>query len=347
MKVQKFLLLILTFAIILFPRTIIYADENDFEFRVEPIFPESQIGNQGYYHFKAQQNSTVALQAKVINDSERELTITIRSLNAYSGSQGIIYQEEPVLEGTAITDEKYQFRQTTKNPTEITLAPSESEVVEFSVTVPEITGTLLGSMEFKVFQKTEEFTQGEENSQLLIDQYRAINLGVQVDVTDYNETPSVTIEGTPTFSPEQIAIMVPIQNNTPIIVPEISGTYEITNQDDANFSVTGNIPAIKMAPMSSFNYPIRWTGGTLEPGTYQIASTMDVNGEPQTFEETFTIENDEVEETQQKMEDRGQLEVAPDSFPWTMVIIIALLVVVIILLLVMILKSKKQRKENP
>lgn len=331
----------LGFVIILFPRFTIYADENDFEFRVEPIFPETQIGNKGYYHFNAQPNNTVTLQAKVINDSDREVTITIRSLNAYSGSQGIIYQEEPVLEGTEITDQKYQFRKATKSPTEVTLAPAESKVVEFSVSVPDITGTLLGSMEFKLFQKTEELAGGEENSQILIDQYRAVNLGVQVDVTGYNETPTVTIEGTPAFSPEQIAIMVPIQNNNPVILPEISGTYEITNQDEANFSVTGNIPPIKMAPMSSFYYPVRWTEGTLEPGTYQITSTIDVNGNSQNYEETFTIANDEVQESQEKLEARGQIEVEPDSFPWTTVIIIALLVIVILLLLLVILKKKK------
>ncbi len=346
MKAQKYFLFFFAFVLILFPRNTIYADENEFEFHVEPIFPKSQIGNKGYYHITAQPNSTVTLQARVINDSDQELTIAIRSLNAYSGSQGIIYQEEPVIEGTEITDERYQFRDATTTPTEeITLGPSGSEVLEFSVAVPDITGTLLGSMEFKVFQKTEEFAGGEDNSQLLIDQYRAINLGVQVDVTDYGETPSVKLEGTPTFSAEQTAILVPIQNTHPVIVPEISGTYEITKQDDAEFSITGNIAALKMAPMSSFYYPIRWTGGTLAPGTYQIASTLDVNGTAQTYEETISIGNEEVEETQEKMEARGQLEIEPDSFPWTMVIIIALLVIVIILLLVMILKSKKQRKE--
>jgi hypothetical protein len=35
------------------------------------------------------------------------LNVTIRSLNAYSENQGILYQTEPILEGTAITKDNF------------------------------------------------------------------------------------------------------------------------------------------------------------------------------------------------------------------------------------------------
>jgi hypothetical protein len=327
-----------------FPSSTIYAEENDFEFRVEPIFPESQIGNQGYYHFKGKPNETVTLQTRVINDSENELNVTIRSLNAYSGNQGIKYQPEPILEGTAITKNEFQFTKFVKNPTELTLGPLESEVIEFSVNIPDLSGTLLGSMEFRVFQGTEELTKKEENSQLLIDQYKAVNLGVQAEVTDYQETPVLTLEK-PHYSPEQIAIMIPIGNKHPIIVPNISGKYEITKQEDEKFSLNGDIPPFKMAPMTTFHYPIRWTEGTLEPGDYNVTFTLDVNGQTQTYEQTVSIKNEEVKETQEKMEERGEVEIAPKTFPWTTIIIVLLLVVVVIFLWMM-KRTKPQRKDR-
>lgn len=327
-----------------FPSFMVYAEENAFEFRVEPIFPNSQIGNQGYYHFKGTPNETVSLQAKVINDSENPLQITIRSLNAFSGNQGIIYQVEPVLEGTRITNEVFQFKKATTNPSEVNLDPYESKVVNFSVKIPDIKGTLLGSMEFRVFKGTEALTEENENSQLLIDQYKAVNLGVQIDVTDYQETPVLTLEK-PHFSPEQISVMVPMQNMHPVIVPNISGTYEITKQEDQNFSLAGDIPPFKMAPMTAFNYPIRWTEGTLEPGVYHVKSKLDVNGNTQTYEQTLSIENNEVKETQKKRVARGEIEVAPKSFPWVAVII-GLLILVIIILLWIMKKPKPQRKDR-
>jgi hypothetical protein len=344
MKFRKIIWILFLHMLLSFPSSTIYAEENDFEFRVEPIFPESQIGNQGYYHFKGKPNETVTLQARVINDSEKELNVTIRSLNAYSGNQGIIYQTEPILKGTAITNDEFQFTKFAKNPMELTLGPLKSEVVEFLVNVPDIHGTFLGSMEFRVFQGTEELTKKEENSQLLIDQYRAVNLGVQVDITDYKETPSLIFES-PHYSPEQMAIMVPMDNPNPVIVSNITGTYKVTKSEDESFSLTGEMPSFKMAPMTAFHYPIRWTEGTLEPGDYNVTFTLDVNGQTQTYEHAVSIKNEEIQETQEKMEERGEVEIAPNTFPWTTVIIVLLLVVVVILLWMM-RRSKPQRKDR-
>ncbi|THE13439.1 DUF3324 domain-containing protein [Bacillus timonensis] len=345
MKYRKILSILFPLIIIFFPSFMIYAEGNDFEFRVEPIFPESQIGNQGYYHFKGKPNETITLQARIINDSKNELIVNIRSLNAYSGNQGIIYQEEPILEGASITNDSFQFKKATTNPSsEVTVGPLESKVVEFTIKIPEINGTLLGSMEFRVFQGTEELTQKEENSQLLIDQYKAVNLGVQVDVTDYKETQTLALED-PLYSPEQMAIMVPIDNSHPVIVPNITGTYKVTKSKDEAFSLTGDIPSFKMAPMTAFHYPIRWSGEALESGDYHVTFTLDVNGNTQTYEQSLTIKNEEIKETQQKMEERGEVTVAPKTFPWTTVII-GILVVVIVILLLLTRKPKTQRKDR-
>lgn len=343
MKCQKVLWILLSLILLFFPFFTVYAE--DFEFRVEPIFPESQIGNQGYYHFKGKPNDTVTLQARVINDSEKELKVTMRSLNAYSGNQGIIYQEGPILEGTVITNDDFQFKKVVTIPTELTLGPLESKVVEFTVKVPDINGTLLGSVEFRVFKGTEELTQKKENSQLLIDQYKALNIGVQVDVTDYKETPSLNLDN-PHFSSEQIAIMIPMGNNHPVIASNISGTYKVTKSEDETFSITGEISTFKMAPMTTFHFPIQWSKGTLEPGTYHVTATLNVNGNTQLYEQTVSIANNELKETQDKMEERGELEIAPKTFPWITVFIALLIVIVVIFLLMIKKRSKPQRKDR-
>jgi hypothetical protein len=181
-------------------------------------------------------------------------------------------------------------------------------------------------MEFRVFQGAEELTEKEENSQLLIDQYKAINLGVQIDVTDYKETPSLTLES-PHYSPEQMAIMVPMDNPHPVIVSNISGTYKVTKRKDESFSLTGDMPSFKMALMTAFHYPIRLSEGTLEPGNYNVTFTLDVNGQTQTYEQTVSIKNEDVKETQEKMEERGEVKIALKTFPWTTVVIVLLLFV--------------------
>ncbi|MFD1739609.1 WxL protein host-binding domain-containing protein [Bacillus salitolerans] len=343
MKHLLLCLILLAFMFISYPIISVYAEENNFEFRVEPIFPDSQIGNKGYYHFKGTPHDTVTLQARIINDSEQNLNVIIRSLNAYSGNQGILYQTEPVLKGTEIINESFQFQKIATTPTEVTLEPLQSELVEFTLNIPNINGTLLGSVEFRVFKGTKELTQKEENSQLLIDQYKAINIGVQIDVTDYNETPSMELDK-PFFSPEQIAIMVPMENSYPVIVPNISGTYKITKNEDTTFSMTGEIPSFKMAPMTTFHYPIRWSEGTLEPGTYDVSLSLDVNGSTQSYEQTISIENNEVQKTQEKMEERGEVAIAPKTFPWTTIMIV--LFIIVLILIWMIKKPKSKRKDR-
>ncbi|WP_251555297.1 WxL protein host-binding domain-containing protein [Neobacillus muris] len=342
MKCRTILWIVLPLLFLLFPSSINYAADNDFEFRVEPIFTNTQIGQQGYYHFKGNPNETVTLQARVINDSQNELTVNIRGLNAYSGNQGIIYQEKPVLEGTAITNPSFQFNQAVTTPPNITLGPLESKVVDFVINTPAINGTLLGSMEFRVFQGTEKLNQKEDNSQLLIDQYKAINLGVQVDVSDYKETTALKL-GDPLFSPEQMAIMVPFDNSHPVIVPNITGRYKVTKSDDESFSLSGDIPSMKMAPMTAFYYPIRWSGETLGPGDYHVTVTLDVNGNTQTYTESIAIKNKQVTETQKKMEERGEIEVEPNTFPWTAVLIGILLLAVIFILVFMMRKRKPKK----
>jgi hypothetical protein len=65
MKYRKILWILLSLMLLSFPSFTVYAEEITFEFRVEPIFPESQIGKQGYYHLEGNPNETTTLQARV------------------------------------------------------------------------------------------------------------------------------------------------------------------------------------------------------------------------------------------------------------------------------------------
>lgn len=342
MKRWSWVMIILT--VLAFPPPFVYAVENDFEFRVEPIFPQSQVGNEGYYHFKGEPNQTVTLQAKVINESNETMQVLIRGLNAYSSKQGIVYQEEPASDTTSIVEESYQFKNAITTPSEISLEPLETKILDFSVKVPNIAGTLLGSMEFRVFQGTEELGNNEEQSQLLIDQYKAVNYGVQVDISDYTGETDISF-GTPSYSPEQMAIMIPVENIHPVIVPNIAGTYEITKEGDEDFAIKGELASFKMAPMTSFQYPISWTEGTLEPGTYHVNSTLAINGKTKELEETVPIENDAIEKTENFMEERGEIEIKQQSFPWIPVII-CIAVILAFLFIWMIVKGKKKPKSR-
>ncbi|MCU9612577.1 DUF916 and DUF3324 domain-containing protein [Caldibacillus lycopersici] len=346
MKYIQCFWILFAFLFLSFPTLMVYAaeNENDFAFRVEPVFPASQIDNKGYYHFKGIPNQAIVLQARVINDSNSPLTVTISSFNAYSGEQGIVYQEKTTAEGTSITNEHYQFIPYVTTPSEIELGPLESKVIDFTVNIPDITGTLLGSIEFRVFKGTESVSGEDENSKFLIDQYRAVNIGVQVDITDVVPTSTITVTK-PIYSPTLTAIMLPLENKQPVILPNITGTYKITKKGDENFLQEGEISEFKMAPMTTFQYPFRWANETLAAGTYTLNVTFNINGSNQSFEDTITIENNDIEETQQKMEARGEIQLETNPFPWIWAII-GSVVVLLLLVLVFILGSNKKKKKK-
>ncbi len=339
------LLLLVTFSGFIFNTTSLEAATNEFDFQVEPVFPDSQIGNNGYYHIEAVAEEPITLKAKVINRSDKEMTINIHSMDAYSGSQGILYQKEAILQGSSITDDSYFFKQTITHPEKVILAPLASEVVEFTVNTPALTGTLLGSLSFEVFKGTESLTSETENSQLLIDQYRAINIGVQLDVSPISDTASLAF-GPPSFSPEELSIRVPVENPHPVIINSISGSYTITKEGDASFSVEGEIPTFKMAPMTKFDYPIQWSKEPLLPGNYKITATFNLNGEEQFYNEILTVEQMDLDDAQTAMVERGEINVDPGIPLWIYIVIGTLLIILLVLIAVFVVFMRKFKRNK-
>lgn len=318
-----------------------YAEDSGLGFRVEPIFPKSQIEDVGYYHFKGHPGETITLQARITNQSEEPLKVLIQTFNAYSSDNGIVYQAEPTLEGTKILDKNYQLKQHVTTPAEINLAPLESKMMEFTVNVPDINGSLLGSMQFRIFKGTKALTEEGEKSQLLMDEYRALNYTVLVDIRDDGKEPSLHVT-TPHFSPEQADIKVPFENQHPAVIKNISGSYEITNPEDDTFTVKGTIPTFNMAPMTVFEYPYQLENATLRPGTYTVKTILNVDGHKQTFKEDITIENNALKEAQENdVEGQNQTALEPNQFPW-MYVIIGILLIVIGVLVWILLKTRKR-----
>ncbi len=69
--------------------------------------------------------------------------------------------------------------------------------------------------------------------------------------------------------------------------------------------------------MTSFNYPIRWSGEILKHCEYDGTFTVDMNENTQTFEQSLSIKNEDIKETQKKMDERGEVKVSPKTIPWT------------------------------
>ena len=329
-------LLIVSLVVFCFLPTCCFAAESQgYLFAAEMIPPSNQIGNMGYYHIPGTPGEQIALQAKVTNQTDRSLEIKVVPMNAYSARDGIFYQSplEITSQTFALVDEQYGVAQYIAETSPVTLQPNQTQIVSFSVTVPELSaGTLLGSIRFVVFAGTQEYQQAQDQSnsaQMLIDRYQAIDTAIQIDLPQ--TTQSSMAVGDATFNGDQIGISVGITNQAAMIQENIAGTYKILNREN-NVLFSGEMQTFKMAPMTAFQYPLSWQSTTLESGTYTLSLTLSVDGQETDYERTFMVNQAGITKAQQAQA-KVTTSIQP-SYPAWSIVVVELLVLVLITLFI-------------
>ena len=347
MKKILILLLISLTVLSLYPTDCFAAESQGFPFTAEIIAPVDQIGNVGYYHIPGQSGEEITLQAKLSNLTSESLEIKVVPMNAYSSQEGIFYQSplEANAEHYALTDEKYNMAQYITAVEPVTLTANQTQVVSFTVTVPDLTtGTLLGGIRFVVFDGTQELQKGDKdlgNSQILIDKYQALDFAIQIDFSQQDKT-SISV-GDPIFDGENIGVSLWFVNQAAMIQENITGTYEI--RDKVNTVLfTGTIDEFRMSPMAEFRKSLSWQYKTLEKGTYTLSLKLNVDGAETSFDKSFAINQKDVTEAQQ-----AQVKINPEiktSYPIWIWFVIGLFVLVILFLVIKYLRLKRLTDKN-
>ena len=335
-RLLTFLLVML--AILSYYPTYSYAEESQgYPFAVEIILPANQIGTVGHYHIPGEPGEQITLMAKLTNLTNQSLEIKVVPINAYSSIDGIFYQNplELDMQLFALVDEKYGMTQYMTENDPITLLPKQTETASFSVTVPDLNiGTLLGGIRFVVFEGTHELQKADENkesAQILLDKYLAIDTAIQIDLPQKDES-SISV-GDPTFNGETLDVSLWINNQAAIIQENISGTYEIRDNNDIVL-FNGIINTYKMSPMTKFQYSLSWQHITLEEGNYALSLKLNVNGEEINLNKPFVIDKQNVIEAQQAQEKMNPEIKA--SYPIWFWIVIGLFIIITLLILLLI-----------
>ncbi len=293
MKRTIAILFVFILTITILPAASIADGNSGSPFSVVVIIPENNIGDVGYYHVPGEPGEKITLKAKLNNLTEEPLEIKAVPLNAYSGDKGIFYQPADRVNSEiySLVDEKYGVAQYITVIDSITLQPKQTTEVEIYVTVPDIRkGTLLGSIQFILFEGTQELdVDGRSNgTSILIDKYKAVDTAIQIDLPEKDQT-LITV-GEPDFIEETNSLTVTFSNEAAIIEKNISGTYQIKDRQN-NVVLEGNIDTFKMAPMTRFKYLIPWGDKPFEQGAYTLYFQIDANGRKMNFEIPLVIEH--------------------------------------------------------
>lgn len=321
-----------------------YAQEQQFPFTVVPVKPSNQISRDGYFHIPVKPGTQVTLKANVTNRSNKTLDFTPYALNAYSSFQGIFYStpNEKSLIKYSITDKRYEFIQYLHPLSKFSLNAGESKLVPFTVDIPKgLDGTLLGSIRFQIFVGTANMTSGK--SLLSIDQYQAVDTGIQLD---YDKKPTLNKPihvDNASFDPETLSATFDMTNTSSAILEGIEGDYDVHTESN-EILFTGKIEPFKMSPHSKLTYSAYWNNQSLKKGDYGI--NIRLKGyEPIKSKLSVTGANlDRITEKQERL--KPTVEQTPFGINWLWVII-GLGIFLFIFLFLRRKKKEKPKEENP
>ncbi|WP_087972501.1 WxL protein peptidoglycan domain-containing protein [Oceanobacillus rekensis] len=269
---------------------------------IEPIYPDNQQPEtKGYFNLLVEPGETQAIELKVTNNLDTELTLTGSTANAYTHpTGGMLYGTDINSESSRLLDDAVLIADLIEIEENITIPPQSSVNVPIEITVPEEDGqTFLGAVVLTT-EPTDtamEETTEADSANVILNTETSYTVALQLNLPD-ETTPDFSL-GEAGFINETGEVFIEMTNNAHLIQEEIIGTYDVSNQEGTEL-FKGEIPSFKMAPKSQIRYPVPWGNETLDDGTYNLTLSGTAGGEAFSASETFTIENKDIQEFEEK-----------------------------------------------
>ncbi|MGH2110171.1 DUF3324 domain-containing protein [Aerococcus urinaeequi] len=132
------------------------------------------------------------------------------------------------------------------------------------------------------------------------------------------------------------AVVAKSQNDQPFILGNVDIEAEVYDADGQEAIKTATLEATNFAPNSTMEFVIDWENQYLEPGDYRLKITASNEDDEWTWDEPFTITDDQAEMS----DDAVELE-SRWFTPQVFIGLIVVLVMIIIILLIVLRKRKK------
>jgi hypothetical protein len=264
---------------------------------IEPIYPQNQNPQTvGYFDLSVSPGDKQSLSIRITNKEEDEVTVSIKSANAFTNpTGGMMYEKKLDSPDTVLLNDAVHMADHIEVQETITVPPLSSVDVPIGINVPKIEGqTLLGGILFTTQgEETEKQQEVEEGKASFVLKTEMIN-AIAIQLNFPNKVDTNFQFGESGFIPETTQVYMEMTNNAQKIQEEIKGTYAVTDENGKEL-FHGKFGAFKMAPKSKIRHPFQWGDAPLEDGTYTVAIEGTVEGEKVSTSDTFTINNKDVE----------------------------------------------------
>lgn len=315
-------------------------DLTDDTYSVKPIFNSDQ--NQevsNYYSVEVDGELKNQYDVEITNNSDMPLSLTVESLNAYTGPYGLIqYGRGKDKQSEVLFVQEKNFTNYVDILDIITIEPNSVGTFTFDVDIPKLDGTILGALSFKTL------TQGEQtgNKKVSIQINNEINNIIAFEADFGNHVLSSIEFGKSTIfhSESDTHVNLPIDIFSNYLIEGAELNYVVTDSQGKELFTSGDNPIIvHLVPTTEFELHIPWNYNRIDPEeVYSLTGSIVIPDEPsKTFEFYDTMKYQKVKGASKIVQMRGGVYM-DESFKlfdssWGIagvVLILALIVVVLI-----------------
>lgn len=276
------------------------AQADTVDYQVGAIKSTHQVDTaKSYFDLKLDVAQEDDIQVKVVNVSDKEITIDTSIDRAITNHNGVVAYDVKTGKSTDNIPYKIEDVITTQDK-KITLAPKETKLVNYHVKVPTkaFDGVLSGGISFR-----EESTDKDSNkkSSMAIENQFGYVIAVLLHGESEVVKPDLTL-GKVNLGQinNRNVVYVPLQNIKAMYVNKLSVSSQITKKGSKKVLYSENKADMQMAPNSILNYPISLNEANFKPGKYTVDITAKSKGHVWKFSQSFEIKDKEAKKLNEK-----------------------------------------------
>lgn len=264
---------------------------------IDPVLKDTQKDDIQSYFYRTTDGDSYqeSLRFLVRNKSKENVDIEIYPVNALTSSSGVIdYRTEDSILNSSIFDSKSIFTNYAQvNKDSMTLEPGEAELVTMSVKVPELKGTVLGGLGFKIVDDSAI----DANSNFQIKQ-ETVNV-VATLITNNQKATNNTLqygEITVDRSTSNYNIMLPTKLESKSLITKATVFYGVKDAKGNTIFDSPIMEGYNFTPNASVTLKLPWLGKMIEEDEKytlkgQFKYTLDGEKVIAPFSKTFKVGN--------------------------------------------------------
>ena len=317
MRTKRTLLfaLVLVMGLSLWRPSVVHGDDKKKEepsnFTVQAIPSDHQVDkSKSYFDVMGKPNEEITLRYKIANNSGVKQTYLISVNSASTNKNGLINYKEDNKEPSL----PVSLSEIADVPKEVTLPPVSDKEVEVKLKLPSdpFQGVLVGA----IHTRLKEETKNEDGSAMSVKNTYGYVIGIVV--TESEDQPLSKGEKLELKSVEnkidigKKVFHANLLNPQSSIFEPVAITATITGENGGEAIATKEIENGRIAPHSVLPLELDWGAGVLAAGTYKYKIHAQSNDKEWTFEDSFTITQEEAK----KLNEEADVQVRVPQIWW-------------------------------